>query len=209
MFNKEKEYLENQMSFTQKAIYDNRGKELIEYYSEEDDKAWRLEHRERVRQYKQNKSKEEKDQREDVTDEELWNRLEELELQEELENELTSMNDDFQHASTTHKKASIQEYLIDEVEDYIKLKNDEAENEKSFQENSVNEKNTIPEKDTKTPEVPSKSDKLQQIMDKQKELENQLFDMKNRKTEAESVSDLLSMLDEFEYMQEMEDELDR
>lgn len=92
--NKEKKYLENQMSFTQKALYDNLGEEIIEVYNEEEEKAWREAHRKNVRNYKQNKGKKDKAQTESVTDEELWNRLEELELQEELENELFNEQDD-------------------------------------------------------------------------------------------------------------------
>lgn len=203
------------MSFTQKAIYENQGKELIEYYSEEDDKAWRQAHRERVRQYKQNKGKEEKDQTEEITDEELWNRLEELELQEELENELSSMDDDIPHnIPSSKKKASIQEYLIDELEDYVKLKNYEAANEKTNQEKSDSEKDTNPKKvtykETKTPEELSKMDKLQKVIDKQNELEEKLFELKNReRSQTKSETDLMSRLDELEQLDELEDEMDR
>lgn len=212
MFNKEKEYLENQMSFTQKAISDNQGKEIIEYYNEEDDKIWRQAHKEKVRQYKQSKGKEkeEKDQTENVTDEELWNRLEELELQEELENELSKeQDDDINNQHFTERKAmntGIQEYSLDEVKDYVKLKNEQIENEKTNQEEIKPKKVTFKDIPVQT----SKLDKLQQVIDKQNELEEKLYELKNReRSQSKNEKDIMSRLDELEQLDELEDEMDR
>lgn len=61
--------------------------EIREPFDEETEKKWRDEHRKRMSQYR----KQEKDQKgESKSDEELWRRLDELELEEELDQHLAS-----------------------------------------------------------------------------------------------------------------------
>ncbi|CAD0248509.1 unnamed protein product [Spodoptera exigua] len=85
MYIKEKEYFGNQLSLTRKTLYDKEGQEIIEYYSEEEDKVWRAKHRENVRKYKQNKNREEETENQIMTDEELW---QVINKQNELEEKL-------------------------------------------------------------------------------------------------------------------------
>lgn len=207
IFQKEKDYLENQMSFTKKNVFDNQGKEIIEYYSEEDDKAWRLKHRENVRQYVQNKGKEERTEAEDITDEELWNRLEELELQEELENELNT--EDYNQDLPKIKQDKDNSLILDENF----TKTDQQEQcEKTNLEKSEKEINAkrVTFKESETSEESSKSDILQHIMDRQNELEERLFELKNRdRVQTKSENDLMSRLDELEQLDELEDEMNR
>ncbi|KAJ8736659.1 hypothetical protein PYW08_007315 [Mythimna loreyi] len=208
IFKKEQKYLESQVSFTQSAFNDHGGKEIIEYYSEEDDKAWRQAHRENVRKYKQNKGKEEKAEREEITDEELWDRLEELELQEELANELSQLQND--NIDDQHKtKASYpKDQIINDLEhdNEIENKPEEINEEKT---DNVKEK-SVGFKETKTPEQTSHSGKLQQVIDKQRELENLILEVRSKaRVPNKNTADLLARLDELEQLDELEDELDR
>lgn len=196
------------MTFTRKSFQDNQGKEIIEYYSEEDDKLWRQKHRENVRKYKQNKSKDEKNVSQDVTDEELWERLEELELQEELENELTG-NDIFDNLTITKIKESNQSNKQFIVKNEDINSKPETEKEKTDPEKPVIEGNNKA-KNVSFNVPTTKIDILQQVIDKQNELEEKLFELKNReRTQSKNESDLLSRLDELEQLDELEDEMDR
>ncbi|XP_022822403.1 unconventional prefoldin RPB5 interactor-like protein [Spodoptera litura] len=210
MYIKEKDYFENQLSLTRKTLYDKEGEEIIEYYSEEDDKVWRAKHRENVRKYKQNKKRAEETESVNITDEELWERLEELELQEELENELA-----ITAIHTPKVPKNIEEkYLANpnqDFEDNSKEKK-EKENKKIIQEKLCNKRkqkpNEITYKETQGP--PSKLDILQQVINKQSELEDKLHELKNRKrSQTKNEKDLLSRLDELEQLDDLEDDMDR
>lgn len=208
---KEKEYLENQMSFTKKAVYDNKGKEIIEYYSEDDDKAWREKHRENVRKYKQGKGKEEKNQTEDITDKVLWDRLEELELQEEIDNELSILNSNTQ-TLFDNMESQVDTFVAKEKD--IIINQEVFEDEKRDTEKGDHEKETkvkkVTYKEIKNPVQTSKFDLLQQVIDKQNELEEKLFELKNKeRSQSKSERDLMSRLDELEQLDELEDEMDR
>uniref|UniRef100_A0A2A4JMK5 Unconventional prefoldin RPB5 interactor n=1 Tax=Heliothis virescens TaxID=7102 RepID=A0A2A4JMK5_HELVI len=207
IFQKEKDYLENQMSFTKKNVFENQGKEIIEYYSEEDDKAWRLKHRENVRHYKQTKGKEERNEAKDITDDELWERLEELELQEELENELNIEDNtpDF----TKIKQDKDNSLLLDEN---LSRTKPEEQYEKTIPEKSEREMKAkrVTFQESETVEESSKVDILQHIMDRQNELEEKLHELKNReRAQTKSENDLMSRLDELEQLDELEDEMNR
>ncbi|CAH0592141.1 unnamed protein product [Chrysodeixis includens] len=207
---KEKEYLENQMTFTKKSFQDNQGKEIIEYYSEEDDKQWRQQHRENVRKYKQNKNKEETVEPQDnnVTDEELWERLEELELQEELENELTG-NDIFDNLTLTKIKESNQANRQFTVKEEDTKAKPETEQEKTDPEKPIPESKKK-EKNVSFNVPTTKLGLLQQVIDKQNELEEKLYELKNKeRTVSKNESDLMARLDELEQLDELEDEMDR
>ncbi|BET03202.1 Prefoldin subunit [Nesidiocoris tenuis] len=70
--------------------------EIVEKYEEEEEEKWRVEHREKVRQHKQ-QLRDVKDQLKlssTQTEDELWKHLEMLELQEELEDELLRMGEE-------------------------------------------------------------------------------------------------------------------
>lgn len=203
MYMKGKEYLENQLSFRKENIYDNVDQEILEEYSEEEDKAWRIKHRENLRQHKKKSKNEEKN--EEITDEELWNRLDELELQEELENELL-MNDTRDQTSDT---------FIVKDEDYIphisKIKNLSSETESG--ENLRVSKKIISENRLPQPSVThqtSKLDLLQKVIDRQNKLDDRLQELKHKeRNRSKTESDLLSRLDELEQLDELEDEMDR
>uniref|UniRef100_A0A182P3I8 Uncharacterized protein n=1 Tax=Anopheles epiroticus TaxID=199890 RepID=A0A182P3I8_9DIPT len=70
-------------------------REIIEEYDEEAEKRWREEHRQRVRESKQNEAKERAAKKnapaEEMSDKELFAKLEEMELLEELENEMDQL----------------------------------------------------------------------------------------------------------------------
>uniref|UniRef100_A0A182JNY6 Uncharacterized protein n=1 Tax=Anopheles christyi TaxID=43041 RepID=A0A182JNY6_9DIPT len=71
------------------------GRDIIEEYDEETETRWREEHRCRVRESKQKEAKERaalKDAPGEVSDKELFAKLEEMELLEELENEMDQLD---------------------------------------------------------------------------------------------------------------------
>lgn len=96
-FEKEKAWLVNKTDVPKMYdIFGNEGRqEIIEDYDEEQEKAWRERHREKVKQYRKNLEKERLLEKESQTnsDDEYWQRLELLEIQEELENELGKSTD--------------------------------------------------------------------------------------------------------------------
>ncbi|KAJ8735253.1 hypothetical protein PYW07_006873 [Mythimna separata] len=205
---KEKQYLESQISFTQTAFNDHGGQEIIEHYSEEEDKAWRKAHRENVKRYKQSKSQEDEGLRGEITDEELWDRLEELELREELANELANVKDEnIDNQQITKNKASFsfeKEHIINNLE--TKSKIEEINEEKT----DTEQEKRVTFKETKTAEQTSNSDKLQHVIDKQIELEKLIYEVRNKaRVQNKSTEDLLATLDELEQLDELEDELDR
>lgn len=217
-FRKEKEYLENHLLFTQHNVFQKEGHEIVEVYTEEEDKAWRQKHRENVRNSKKGKAKEEEKLREEVADEELWNRLEELELEEELENELL---DNYNEIGDIRKDNS---FLFNEEKEL--LNNFKEEQPKSHNQlchdklpqNKVNKtvidetkyglKDKIAEVINETTE--SKLELLQQVLEKQNQLEDKLIELKNRdRAPSKTENDLMSRLDEMEQLDELEDEMDR
>ncbi|XP_041975289.1 unconventional prefoldin RPB5 interactor [Aricia agestis] len=184
VYYKEREYLESQLSFNQQV--QDVGQEIIEHCTEEEDKEWRKAHRKRVRQYHQSKSKRETSEHDNVDDEELFRRLEELELQEELENELSK----HESAGTDNAEENYDSFVINVDKDY-----------------QSKEVALIPQD---TLQQTSKLDLLQQVIDRQKVLETKLIELKNRdKVQATTEKDLLSRLDEIEQLEELEDEMER
>lgn len=83
-YDQEKNILDSRLKFPAS----DEGKEIIEPYNEEEMKKWRENHREMEKKYHQEKNKEEKEVKASVAEEELWRKLDELELQEELEDQL-------------------------------------------------------------------------------------------------------------------------
>lgn len=171
---KENEYLKGQLQF---KSHHEEGPEIIEPYNEDDDKAWRDKHRENVRKYKQ--SNESKEVSENTTEEELWNRLEELELQEELDNEYIKVDEN------PNKNDNID--FVERTEAKVEIDNNSIETETSY----VNE-------------ILSKAIKKQnELESKLLELTNR--ERGSSKTET----DLISRLDELETLDELQDEMDR
>ncbi|KOB65765.1 Unconventional prefoldin RPB5 interactor [Operophtera brumata] len=204
---KEKEYLENQISLTQHQLLEKEGQEILEVFTEDEDKAWRQKHKENVRKYKQGTSKEKEKPKEDITDEELWNRLEELELEEELENELL---DNYNEISDKRKDNSFlvneeQTKNDNEISDDIQHKNYDSTATIEDKMNILNNKAADTNEATK-----SKNDLLQQVLDKQNQLEEKLLELKNRDRQpSKTEKDLMLRLEEMEQLDELEDEMDR
>ncbi|CAH2102969.1 unnamed protein product [Euphydryas editha] len=193
-YNKEKDYLESQMSFGKENVFNNTGQDIIETYTEEEDKAWRKQHREKVKQYNQSKGKKQETVQDGVTDDDLWLRLEELELQEELENELENT------IETEENKAESEDNGFDSC---------------IIKENDIS--NTLLENEKQEPHIihtfPKQTSKIklmQQVIEGQKFLETKLTEMRNRqRVQIKTEDDLLSRLDEIEQLDELEDEMDR
>ncbi|KAI5631324.1 mitochondrial ribosomal death-associated protein 3 domain-containing protein [Phthorimaea operculella] len=214
MFRKGREYIEKQVSFKNENIFENQGQEIIEVHSEEEDKAWREKHRENVKQWKQKKSDDDKPQ-DTITDEELWNRLEELELQEELENEL--VKDEKQPEINIVKPFVVKEEETFRDKNRKHLAKDNNEIMKAVEQESNSEQTNIPkqEKEIKSteaevPKVAGKIELLQKVIEKQSELEEKLLELRNKETaKSKTEQDLIAKLDQMEALEELEDEMDR
>lgn len=85
----EKDMYKNQLELplAQNAFSRNGEKEIIEDYNEEEEIKWREEHKRKLREYK----KEEAKKRDLETDTDLFDKLDELEMMEELQNELENI----------------------------------------------------------------------------------------------------------------------
>ncbi|KAG6454944.1 hypothetical protein O3G_MSEX008960 [Manduca sexta] len=208
LYLKEKDYLENQVSLSKQSLFEQEGQEIVEVYTEEEDEAWRKKHKENMRKYKQASKN---DEQKDVTDEELWQRLEELELQEELENELQEMNNN----EDLDSSGSNESFIIKEDEEII-AKQTERDNKllSSIDNKSSDLINRTIERNRElsigAPSQTSKLDLLQQVIDRQNELENRLLELKNReRSQTKTERDLLSRLDEIDQLGDIEDEMDR
>lgn len=160
-----------------------------------------------MRLYKQNKNAN-KDNETDIADEELWNRLEELELQEELQNELNSLAEDTQ---SLDDPSNPQPYILDE-----KLVTN-AGPEKAEDKLESKTKTTVKKRVTftdieedRSSQISSKLDLLQKVLQKQHEIEKQLQELKAKeRSQSQNESDLIKKLDETEQLEELEDEMDR
>ncbi|XP_047984517.1 unconventional prefoldin RPB5 interactor-like protein [Leguminivora glycinivorella] len=201
---KEREYIQNQLQFGAENVLKNQGQELIEEFTEEEDLKWREKHRENMRQYKQRSKTEEPKQ--EVDDEELWNRLEELELREELEEEMVKlaiMNE----KPINNLKRGHNNNVETDTEDVPKQVINNAK-ERHTRNVEVKNNKIIREKDNHKND--DKMDLLKQVIDRQNELKEKLTDLKNKETAAsQTEKDILSRLDEMEQLEELEDEMDR
>lgn len=191
------------MSFTKTNIFQGDNQEIIEVHTEDEDKAWREKHKENVRQYKQKKEKNTSDDSE-ITDEELWMRLEELELQEELETEFNSQENKVAEKSAPKNEVTKRTESV--TESFMALKyqeNNRPENKVKFKPEPIKETSC-------TPQINHKSDMLKIILEKQNALEGQLLELKNKqRRQTKSEGDLYSRLDEMEELEDLEDEMDR
>uniref|UniRef100_A0A8W7P682 Unconventional prefoldin RPB5 interactor n=1 Tax=Anopheles coluzzii TaxID=1518534 RepID=A0A8W7P682_ANOCL len=118
------------------------GREIIEEYDEETEKRWREEHRLRVRESKQREAKEraaKRDTAEETSDKELFAKLEEMELLEELEQEMDQLDlpaggdgdgddDDDQLGRLMRGEIRLNEQVV-EVEEEIETTDDEEGSE--------------------------------------------------------------------------------
>lgn len=202
MFLKEKEYIERQMCHSKEYVFENDGQDIVEVYTEEEDRAWREKHRDNVRKHK--KKEKAIEEASEITDDELLDRLEELELQEELQNELNNM-DNATDTKSSHKPDN--SLIINEPEEIISQKEKQI-----IQDIGVEEENPTKKKidSNKNAEKASKLDMLQQVIDKQNELEQKLIELKSKERgQAQSEQELMSRLDEMEQLEELEDEMDR
>lgn len=193
-YNKEKNYLESQISFGKENLYSNPGQDIIETCTEEEDQAWRKQHRERVKKYNQSEDKkQEVASQDEITDDELWLRLEELELQEELENE-------YENTKTEENEPESDDNSFDS---FIIKEDDVSNTQTDVEKTEAYIVRTIPKQT-------SKIGLIQQVIDRQKMLESKLNEMKNReRTQTKTEEDLLSRLDEIEQLDEVEDEMNR
>lgn len=158
-------------------------------HSEEEEKAWREKHRENVKKYKQSKN-EDVIQEEQLTDEQLWDRLDELEIEEDIE-ELKAKAENFKKAIVADKCD------LKEKRTALSLKN---EMERVF------EQNQMTEEDFTDPKLQV----LRIVVNKQNDLEMKLQELKNKERGiSKTEQDFINKLDELEELDEIEDEMER
>lgn len=115
------------------AFESNINEELIEHWSDQDLNDWRVQHRQKEKEYHEKKSKEkESNQNYQLTEEQLFQRLDELELEEELTDEYNRlhMNDDEEEDDLDSD-----DYDEDEEDDDDDEEEDEDDQEKQEKEN--------------------------------------------------------------------------
>lgn len=134
-----------------------------------------------------------------MTDNELWEKLEELELQEELENELTELKDEQSKEKTILPDFSIKDKKTSQIPgDHIQVT--KTEKKIALKTDQIRIEN----------QRDSKLELLQKVLDKQNELEEKLVELKNKeRNDSKTEQDLLKNLDEMEELDELEDEMDR
>lgn len=137
-----------------------------------------------------------------MTDDKLWEKLEELELKEELENELAELKD------SPVKEQSI---LIKDLDFSIEGKKTKSQIPGDHKQAIKNGKKVVHTTEQKIEIYPdSKHELLQKVLDKQNELEEKLVELKNKnRSDSETEKDLLKRLDEIEELDNLEDEMDR
>lgn len=147
-----------------------------------------------MKKYNQSKDKtQEVASQDEITDDELWLRLEELELQEELENE-------YENTKTEENEPESDDNSFDS---FIIKEDDVSNTQTDVEKTEAYIVRTIPKQT-------SKIGLIQQVIDRQKMLESKLNEMKNReRTQTKTEEDLLSRLDEIEQLDEVEDEMNR
>lgn len=188
---KESEYLEKQIFFKSNNA-ESVSEEIIEPYDEEEDKLWRAKHKDNIRIYKQ-KARMDKSEELNITDNELWQKLEELELQEELNDELNKLNDEAK-SRVVHNEVS---QNVDE--DHVA--NQPLANHKLVEENN---------KPIEHIRLSTYSETIHKAMDKRGELETKFNELKNRDRKVSKTErDLEAILDELEELDELEDEMNR
>lgn len=136
-----------------------------------------------------------------MTDAELWGKLDELELQEELENELGELKDDQPKEKTIPVKEPDITMEVNnrecEIPDEQAIKN---ETKVAFKTDQI----------TNGYHPDLKLDLLQKVLDKQNELEEKLLQLKNKeRSDIKTRDDFLRTLDKMEELDELEDEMDR
>lgn len=147
-----------------------------------------------MKKYNQSKDKkQEVASQDEITDDELWLRLEELELQEELENE-------YENTKTEENELESDDNSFDS---FIIKEDDVSNTQTDVEKTEAYIVRTIPKQT-------SKIGLIQQVIDRQKMLESKLNEMKNReRTQTKTEEDLLSRLDEIGQLDEVEDEMNR
>lgn len=162
-----------------------------------------------MKAYKQKKVKDQ-DSKADITDDILWNRLEELEIQEELNNE-QAFEQDCKYIDS--EPPNPKPFVLDEYEEEsnnspVTLTEDKLQIEtKAISKKKVTFTDVIEDRSS---QISSKLDLLQKVVEKQHEIERQLQELKAKeRTRSVTESDLITKLDEMEQLEELEDEIDR
>ncbi|CAH0767291.1 unnamed protein product [Diatraea saccharalis] len=188
-------------------MYNSVGQEIIEEYTEEEDKIWREKHRENMKHYKE-QSKDNNKFQDNITDEELWNKLEELELKEELEGELEKNNSTDINMDNSPKSV-INNNLLPYTWN-AKQENNNFDNSSEDFKLGVNNESSDKSLNKEMSATLTKLDLLQQVLERQNKLGERLEQIKDREKSIKITEhNLISKLDEMEQIEELEDEMDR
>ncbi|CAK1544388.1 unnamed protein product [Leptosia nina] len=179
LYEKEQDYLNNQLHLY-KDTYFNPGFDLIETCTEEEDQLWRLKHKERVKKYNLSEEKKKDISNNEIADEELWARLEELELQEDLEEEY------LYSSGHTNSLNLLQENL--------------DTNKTEFDNDSIDRK----AENTKSQLLHEVAVMQEKLEGKLTEIQNNKCIVQSK-----SENNLLAELEEIEKLEEIQDEIDR
>ncbi|XP_015430532.1 PREDICTED: unconventional prefoldin RPB5 interactor [Dufourea novaeangliae] len=126
----ERDLYETRMLFANSNLFENcAGKEIVEHWNNDQIEEWKVKHREKEREYHQKLAKFKQEEKKKIeTEEDLFERLDQLELEEELADEFNRLKDE-QY-----------ELFGDEPEDYSYDSESSSESEKdSFNEDKKEE----------------------------------------------------------------------
>ncbi|CAL7942277.1 unnamed protein product [Xylocopa violacea] len=92
----ERDLYETRMMVSETNLFEDlAGKEIVEHWNEDQIAAWKKKHREKEREYHQKLAKLRQEERKKIeTEEDLFNRLDQLEIEEELADELNRLEDE-------------------------------------------------------------------------------------------------------------------
>ncbi|XP_076756394.1 unconventional prefoldin RPB5 interactor [Xylocopa sonorina] len=148
---KERDLYETRMMVAETNLFEDlAGKEIVEHWNEDQIAAWKKKHREKEREYHQKLAKLRQEEKKKIeTEEDLFNRLDQLEIEEELADELNRLEDE-----------KYNDLFRDELENEEWYYESEEESEEDSEEDS--EEKGIEEKDSNEKEKQvSDSDKAQ------------------------------------------------
>ncbi|XP_049815113.1 unconventional prefoldin RPB5 interactor-like protein [Schistocerca nitens] len=104
-----------ELPFAEEAFGNKEGEEILEPFDEEKEAEWRVQHRQKEREYRKKLAELRRKEKTEVkSEEDLWKRLDDLELQEELEEELDRL-----HADDSEEEDYEYEESDEEFEDNI------------------------------------------------------------------------------------------
>ncbi|XP_071874325.1 unconventional prefoldin RPB5 interactor [Bombus fervidus] len=140
--NKERDLYETRMMMIESDLFeDYAGGEVVEYWNEDQITEWKKKHREREREYHQKLAKLRQEDRKKIeTEDDLFNRLDQLEIEEELADELNRLGDE------AYELFGVEE--LEEGQCYYESESSSYSEEEEKEDDSKDNNKQVPDSDT-------------------------------------------------------------